>query len=107
MIDALVCLCTCPSLAQARELAHKIVEAQLAACVNVVPGVTSIYRWQGAVCEDAEFLLVIKTQQRAFAALEVLVRAEHPYELPELVAVSISHGSEQYLSWLIDSTPSA
>lgn len=101
--EAMICLCTCPSLEVARALARRVVEAGLAACVNVVPGINSIYRWQGAICDDAEVLLIIKTTPRSYAALETLVVAEHPYELPELIAVSIDHGSAPYLSWLIDS----
>jgi periplasmic divalent cation tolerance protein len=104
MSKALVCFCTCPTVAVARSLATKMVEAKVAACVNLVPGITSIYRWQGAVCEDAEMLLLIKTTAEAYPALETLVRAEHPYELPELIAVSLDNGSTPYLSWLIEST---
>lgn len=70
MTDAIVCLCTCPSLEGARQLARKIVTAKLAACVNVVPGMTSIYQWQGTVCEDSEVLLVIKSVAAAYDALE-------------------------------------
>lgn len=106
MNDAMVCLCTCPPEV-ASALARKVVEAGLAACVNVVPGIHSIYRWQGEICEDTEALLIIKTTTGSYSALEIFVAAEHPYELPELIAVSIDHGSAPYLSWLIDSTQSS
>ena len=99
---ALMVYCTCPDDVIARQLAHAGVEAGLAACVNVVSGVRSVFRWQGAVSEEAEILLVAKTTAEAFAALEALWVAQHPYELPEVIAVPITHGSEAYLAWITD-----
>lgn len=104
MTDVLVCFCTCPSLEVARALARTVVESRLAACVNVLPGVTSVYRWQDEVQEDAEVLLIVKTTAGAYPQLEETVRARHPYELPELIAVPVSRGISQYLSWLTDAT---
>lgn len=104
MSDALVCLCTCPDPDAARGLARRLVEAGHAACVNVLPGISSVYRWQGALHEDTEALLVIKTTVAAYPALESLLRAHHPYELPELIAVPVEKGLPQYLAWLTDST---
>lgn len=102
MSTALVCLCTCPSLEVARELAHAVVDARLAACVNVLPGVTSVYRWEGEVREDAEVLLCVKTTEAAYPQLEEMLARRHPYELPEIVAVPVTTGLPRYLSWLRD-----
>lgn len=93
-------LCTCPDEAVAREIATALVEGRLAACVNVVPGLTSVYRWQGRVETDREALLVIKTTAAAFPALREAIRSRHPYELPEIVAVGIEDGLEEYLRWI-------
>ncbi|MEQ8235104.1 MAG: divalent-cation tolerance protein CutA [Gammaproteobacteria bacterium] len=96
----LIALCTCPDRATARTLAHLAVERRLAACVNVVEGVTSVFEWEGRVEEDAEVLLVAKTTVAGFAALEAAWRDAHPYELPEIVAVDVTHGSPPYLAWV-------
>jgi periplasmic divalent cation tolerance protein len=100
MPEPLLCLCTCPDAASARRLAALLVEARLAACVNILPGLVSVYRWQDAVKSADEVLLVIKTDAAHYAALEETLQREHPYELPELVAVSIAAGSTRYLQWL-------
>jgi len=100
MPEPLICLCTCPDGETAQRLAGLLVEARLAACVNIVPGLTSVYRWQGAVESAQETLLVIKTERAQYAALEATLHREHPYELPEVVAVSIAAGSSRYLEWL-------
>jgi periplasmic divalent cation tolerance protein len=102
--DALVCFCTCPDPEVATRLARALVEARHAACVNVLPGVTSVYRWLGQVEAAAETLLVIKTTRAAFPALQAALRAQHPYELPELVAVRVDNSLPEYLTWLADAT---
>ncbi len=99
-MSALVCLCTCPSEDVALSLARGVVEAELAACVNVVPGVRSIYRWEGRVNEDAELLLVLKTTAEAYPALQAHLLAAHPYTCPEVLALPVAAGSEAYLAWL-------
>lgn len=104
MTDALVCFCTCPDPDVATRLARALVAARHAACVNVLPGLTSVYRWQGEVEQGAETLLVIKTTRGAYPALQAALRDQHPYELPELVAVPVVSGLPEYLTWLIDST---
>ena len=89
-------------------LATLAVSERLAACVNIVPGLTSVYRWEGAVQRDAEVLLLAKTRADRYPALERALVAAHPYELPEVVAVSLSHGLPGYLAWLdsaLDDTP--
>ncbi|MEE2665941.1 MAG: divalent-cation tolerance protein CutA [Myxococcota bacterium] len=84
----------------ARELARALVGERLAACVNLVPGVRSIYRWQGEIEEDEEVLLVAKTQHDRVAALSQRVRELHPYDLPETLALSAAGGSAAYLAWV-------
>lgn len=93
-------LCTVPDLATGEALGRHLVEAGLAACVNLIPGMTSIYRWQGKLQQDAEALLIIKTRRDRFAALSAAVRERHPYELPEIIAVPLSAGLPAYLDWI-------
>lgn len=97
---ALIVLVTTPSAEQAAALARSLVEEGLAACGNVLPGVRSIYRWQGAVCDEQEALLVLKTQRAAFEALRARVVALHPYECPEVIALPIEAGHAPYLAWI-------
>lgn len=98
--SARVVLITVPSGGKAESMAEGAVEANLAACVNVIPGVVSIYRWKGRVHRDSESLLVIKTTVSKLKALERWVKARHPYELPEFLALPIASGSKKYLAWL-------
>lgn len=99
-MDILIALCTCPDDASAARLAHALVEERLAACVNRIAGVRSTYAWQGAVHDDAEVLLLIKTEASRFDALRERVLALHPYELPELIAVEVTRGLDRYLAWV-------
>ncbi|MEM7230677.1 MAG: divalent-cation tolerance protein CutA [Planctomycetota bacterium] len=94
-----VIYCTCPP-AEASRLARELVQARHAACVNILPGVTSVYRWEGNVEEDAESLLVIKTARGRVAELTAFLTALHPYEVPEVIAIDVVAGSEKYLSWV-------
>ena len=96
----LLIYCTCPDQALAERIAEALVADRLAACVNIVPGITSIYRWQGEVQHDSELLLLIKTHSECYPALEARIRELHSYELPEIIAVPIQRGSESYLAWL-------
>ncbi len=98
---ALVVLVTAPSEEVAGRLAHGLVEARLAACVNILPGLRSVYRWQGAVESAAEHLLLVKCAAERYDAVEAWVQAHHPYELPECVALPITAGSAPYLAWLL------
>ncbi|MEZ5445998.1 MAG: divalent-cation tolerance protein CutA [Gammaproteobacteria bacterium] len=93
-------LTTCPDADSAERLAHLLVSRNLAACVNIQPGVRSVYRWQGTVESSAEHLLSIKTAATRYEALQDVIKANHPYELPEVVAVPIVAGSSEYLSWI-------
>ena len=87
----------------ARGLAHALVEARHAACVNIVPAIHSVYRWEGRVADDAEQLLVIKTTRERVDALREALFARHPYDVPEFVVIAIDQTSEAYGAWLLDS----
>ena len=103
MTDKLVVLVTCSSLAEARRIARAVVEARLAACVNIVPGaVQSIYRWKGKVESARERLLLIKTSCRRLAKLRKTVEQLHSYDVPEFIALPIAAGSPAYLAWVED-----
>lgn len=93
-------LTTCPDAESADRLAQVLVGRNLAACVNIQPQVRSIYRWQGRVEESAEHLLFIKTAAARYQELQDVIQANHPYELPEVMAVPIVAGSSEYLSWI-------
>jgi periplasmic divalent cation tolerance protein len=95
-----VVLVTAPDAEAGSRLAHTLVDEHLAACVNLVPGVRSFYRWEGRVQEDAEVLLVLKTSRARAAALEARVRELHPYDLPEFVRLPLAGGSAAYLEWV-------
>jgi periplasmic divalent cation tolerance protein len=89
---------------RAPDLARRLVEEKLAACVNILPGARSIYAWKGELCDDSEALLVIKTRAARFDALRARVVALHPYEVPEVIELPILDGHAPYLKWLDDST---
>jgi periplasmic divalent cation tolerance protein len=95
----LVTLCTAPA-AQAESIARALVDARVAACVNVVPGVVSIYRWKGEVTRDDEVLLVIKTRDDKLASLKQAIARVHPYEVPEIVTLAPSDVSAAYAQWV-------
>lgn len=96
----IIVLTTCPDEPCAEQLATTLVEGGLAACVNIVPGIRSVYRWQGKVVREAELLLVIKSRSEQFTALQESIVQHHPYELPEVIAVSVSAGHIPYLAWI-------
>ncbi len=100
MTDKIVVFSTCADETQAGRLARMLVEARLAACVNILPRVRSIYRWQGAVEETDECLLVIKSSRALFEELRRELTAAHSYELPEAIAIPIVEGSGAYLEWI-------
>jgi periplasmic divalent cation tolerance protein len=103
MNGRVVALSTVATAADADRLARALVERRLAACVNVVPGVVSHYRYQGELHRDQEQLLVIKTRAERMGALRAALAELHPYDVPELVALEISDGNEAYLAWLDES----
>ncbi|MCX8092096.1 MAG: divalent-cation tolerance protein CutA [Verrucomicrobiae bacterium] len=95
----LVVLVTAPDLQTARRLAQAALRAKLVACVNLVPKVESHYWWQGKLERSGEVLLLLKATRRALPELERLIRERHPYETPEFIALPLTHGSAQYLTW--------
>ena len=101
MENAMVVLCTFPDLDQARQIGAALVERQVAACVNLLPGVESIYRWEGKVERAGEVLGMIKTTR--YAELEAAIRELHPYEVPEILALGVTGGSAAYLDWVVAS----
>lgn len=102
-VEALLVLCTCPAEAVADEIATALLERRLAACVNRIARVESMYRWEGKIERDQEHLLLIKTTAAAYHRVEELIVEMHPYDVPEVIAVSVDRGSIRYLDWLADS----
>lgn len=100
----LLVFCTCPDADSARRIADALVEQHLAACVNILPGVTSVYRWKGEVHHDQEQLLLVKTRRERLDELKVHIVMQHPYELPEIIAVEIAAGLDAYLAWIRSQT---
>jgi periplasmic divalent cation tolerance protein len=98
-----VVLSTCPNRDSARAIAAAVIENRYAACVNMVPGLRSIYHWKGAIEESEEILLMIKTTRDRYQDVEACIRATHPYELPEVIALAVANGSANYLAWISES----
>ena len=102
--STLITLCTCPSQAVAEEIATSLVEQGIAACINIIPKITSIYKWQGKLEKDEETLMLIKTDQSRYRDLEQALLSLHPYELPEIIAVPVEQGLTGYLNWVTQCT---
>ena len=100
----LLVLCTCPADGTAERLAEALVSNECAACVNIVPPLRSIYRWQGELENSEEVLLLIKTTESGYPSLQSTLEAMHPYEVPEIIAVPVSHGLSGYLDWVRECT---
>jgi periplasmic divalent cation tolerance protein len=100
MTDKIVVLSTCGSAQEAERLARELVEQHVAACVNIVAPVRSIYRWKGKIEDASEWLLIVKTERASFDRLRAVLGAAHSYELPEVLALPIVAGSPNYLSWI-------
>ncbi len=103
-MSARLALCTAPDSGATRTLVRTLVEERLVACGNIVPGITSIYRWQGAVEEAAEALIVFKTTTEAWPRLKERLAQLHPYEVPELLLLGLEDGYAPYLDWVEEST---
>ena len=104
MDEIRVVFCTCPDTGVAASLARLLVKHRLAACVNILPEIRSIYRWQGEVQDDAECLMMIKTTQAAVKEVQRWLIEQHPYDEPEVIAVPVSEGSPGYLAWVAAET---
>ena len=104
MNNILVVLCTFPDVEKARQTGTALVEAQLAACVNLLPGIESIYRWQGAVERAGEVLAIFKTTASAWSTFEQRLRELHPYDVPEIVALKPEQVAESYARWVMEET---
>lgn len=104
MSEAIVVLVTCSSEEEATKIANALVEGRLAACANIISPVRSIYRWEGKVWDEKEWMLIIKTLKTRFEALEKKVKSLHSYSVPEIIALPIVEGSGSYLKWLVEMT---
>lgn len=98
-------LITTPSAETSQQIAEALVSRKLAACVNILPGIRSLYTWKGAVQQDNEHLLIVKSRLRLFDALQAAVREIHPYEVPEIIALPVVAGAQSYLDWWQAETP--
>ncbi len=95
-----IIFCTCPDRETAEKIARHLVQSNHAACINILPTVTSVFQWKNAIEMEQELLLLIKTRADHFAAVEEQIKSLHPYELPEIIAVSIDRGLPDYLKWI-------
>ena len=102
--EEIVVFITASSEEEAARIAASLVEEKLAACVNIIRNIRSIYSWKGKVCDDAEVLMIVKTQRSLFNSLKGRVKELHSYEVPEIIALPIVDGSEDYLKWIREST---
>jgi periplasmic divalent cation tolerance protein len=103
MTDKILVLTTAGSEVEANKIAHALVERRLAACVNILPKIKSVYRWQEKIEESEEWLLVIKTGQELFGKVRDAIKELHSYELPECISVAVDNGSAEYLKWIEES----
>lgn len=104
MQNVMLILTNAPDETTAHAMARILVEQKLAACVNLLPGVRSIYRWQGAIEEAAEVTMLIKTTQERYADVEAAIKGAHPYEVPEIIATPVVAGLAGYLGWVASET---
>ena len=104
MTNKIVVFTTCGSEEEARKLATALIEKHIAACVNISPPVTSVYRWKGSIEQAQEWLLIIKSRRERFEELRVVLESAHSYELPEVLAIPVVDGSPNYLEWVEEET---
>ncbi len=100
-----IIFCTCPDLETASKLAHTLIQKKSAACVNILPGLTSVYPWQNKIETTQEHLLIIKTRADQYQTVEAIINKDHPYELPEIIAVTVERGLPDYLQWIDSCLP--
>lgn len=99
-----VVLCTVDNLESAKKIARIVVEERLAACANIMQGLSSIYHWKGEIVEDSECLLILKTKATLFEVLKNKILEIHPYEVPEIISLGIDNGFDKYLDWIKENT---
>ena len=104
MDSYIIVFCTVPSHEVGMKIANDLVSGKYAACVNIVPGLTSVYRWKGDICNDNELLLIIKSRKTLFDDICSRIKVLHPYEVPEVIYYTISGGNNLYLQWLSENT---
>jgi len=104
MTEIVVAMCSCPDEAVAQQLASDLVRLRLAACVNIVPKIRSIYRWRDEVQDEGEALMIMKTTRVAYAELQSWLQQNHPYDVPEVLALPVQAGSADYLDWVLNET---
>jgi periplasmic divalent cation tolerance protein len=103
-LEPIVVFVTCGSEEEAVKISNALVEDRLAACVNLISPVRSIYRWEEKICDEKEWLLIIKTQRKRFQEIETRVKSLHSYSVPEIISLPIVEGSSSYLHWLVEMT---
>lgn len=103
-MDYIIILCTINDFNQAKEISKKIIQEKLAACVNVIPHISSIYFWNDEIVEDDEYLMLIKTRKNLFEKLKLKITQLHTYDVPEIISLNIDDGSKLYLDWISAST---
>ena len=96
----IIVLCTAPDMDCAKQIAHFLLKEKLAACCNIMPKITSVYVWQGKIEQDDEYLIFIKTKLNNYKKLEDAITKLHPYDVPEIISVDITAGSNKYLNWI-------
>jgi len=106
MNSPILVLTTFPDIDTAQQMSQEMVQAKLAACVNIVPAGQSIYMWKGEICKETEHIAIIKTTDNRYPELELYIKKQHPYELPEIITTPITAGSQDYLTWLTTNTTS-
>ena len=104
LVETIVVFVTCGSEEEAQKIARRLVEERLAACVNIISAVRSLYRWEGKIWDEKEWMLIIKTQKKRFQDLEKKVKSLHSYAVPEIIALPIVEGSGSYLKWIEEMT---
>ncbi len=102
-MNAIVVLTTTETIEQAEKIARTLIEQELAACVQILPPMTSIYRWQGQIEKATEHLILIKTLRDSYAQVESAIKTTHPYQTPEIIALPVEAGAKDYLAWLVQS----
>lgn len=107
MSNTLIAFCTCPDEETARGIAGTVVAEGLAACVNIIGPVRSVFSWEGEVSDESELLLLAKTTEAAYPGLEARITALHPYDVPEVIAAPVTAGSRAYLDWVADAVSPA